>query len=385
VVSKKEIIKVSATRISSFLRCRLKYWFNYHEHLPKVSNPAFLLGRAVHESLDLAGQIWMTKGFFTADDRKKILDLYENVSIREGVEDLSIHQEGKRLINNRLDDFALGKGIISLEYEFGNKGNDIITPEGVYLIGAIDKVVEVDEDTLLIVDYKTSKTIPTPDQLKEDLQLSIYDVVASIKWPDYKRIILCLDLLKSEILYTYRTIEQRESFRHYLRLINDQMYDLKKKDAKASLNLFYPRCDYKDYCDIYKEACKKSDYKFLSALNYSQEDLMKEWSTVRDTKKILEERERELSMIMIEKIKMTGVNLVNDSEELYIRQNSRTNYDVGVVSKLVPYDDFKTMVNLNKKAVSDYLDANPAIKEEVEGSVQASYTSPFLSIKKIKK
>jgi len=385
VVSKKEIIKVSATRISSFLRCRLKYWFNYHEHLPKVSNPAFLLGRAVHESLDLAGQIWMTKGFFTADDRKKILDLYENVSIREGVEDLSIHQEGKRLINNRLDDFALGKGIISLEYEFGNKGNDIITPEGVYLIGAIDKVVEVDEDTLLIVDYKTSKTIPTPDQLKEDLQLSIYDVVASIKWPDYKRIILCLDLLKSEILYTYRTIEQRESFRHYLRLINDQMYDLKKKDAKASLNLFCPWCDYKDYCDIYKEACKKSDYKFLSALNYSQEDLMKEWSTVRDTKKILEERERELSMIMIEKIKMTGVNLVNDSEELYIRQNSRTNYDVGVVSKLVPYDDFKTMVNLNKKAVSDYLDANPAIKEEVEGSVQASYTSPFLSIKKIKK
>lgn len=379
----KKKVKVSATRISSLQRCKLKYWFNYHEHLPKVSNPSFLLGTAVHESLERAGQIWMEKGEFSKDDKKEIIDLYEKVSIREGIEDMSVHEEGKRLVKNRIDNFELGKGIISLEYFFGDE-DDITTEDGVPLIGAMDKVIEVDEDTLLVVDYKTSKTAPTPDQMRTDVQLSLYDVAASIKWPNYKRIILCLDLLKSEILYTYRTVEQREEFKHYLKIIHEEMVNFKKKDAKASLNMFCPWCDFKDYCDTYKEACKKSDYKFLSATKYDQEQLMSEWATVKSTKKILDERDRELSMIIIEKIKMNGVNLVNGDEELYIRQNARTNYDANTVSRLVPYDDFKGLVNLNKKAVSNYLDANPAVKAEIEATAQSSYTAPFLAIKKIK-
>jgi CRISPR/Cas system-associated protein Csm6 len=148
--------------------------------------------------------------------------------------------------------------------------------------------------------------------------------------------------------------------------------------------MFCPWCDFKDYCDTYKSACEKSEYKFLSAVNYSPEQLLSEWNTVRDTKKILEERERELAMIIIEKIKMTGANLISGDDELYIRQNARTNYDLETVYRLVSPDDFKGLVNLNKKAVSDYLDANPAVKEEVESSAQANYTTPFLAVKKIK-
>ncbi len=381
---KKKLIKLSATRINTFLRCKLKYWLNYYEHLPKVSNPSFLLGRAVHESLELAGQIWMEKGMFDDEDKKRILDLYEKVSVQEGIEDMLIHEEGKRLVNNRLNNFDLGKGIISLEYEFGQKDNDIVTEDGVHLVGAMDKVIEVDEDTLLVVDYKTSKTAPTPDQLRSDPQLSIYDVAASIRWPNYKRIILCLDLLKSDILYTYRTLEERRAFKQYLKILHDEMDKLKKKDAKANLNMFCPWCDFKDYCDTYKKACEKSEYQFLSAVNYKQEKLIEEWSTVRNTKKILEQRERELSMIIIEKIKMTGANLVNGDEELYIRQNARINYDSKTVSDLVSYEDFKGLANLNKKAVSNYLDANPVIKKEVEASAQSNYTTPFLAIKKIR-
>ena len=89
-------------------------------------------------------------------------------------------------------------------------------------------------------------------------------------------------------------------------------------------------------------------------------------------------------MIIIEKIKMTGVNLVNGDEELYIRQNARVNYDSKTVSDLVSYEYFKGLANLNKKAVSNYLDANPVIKKEVEASAQSNYTTPFLAIKKIR-
>ena len=146
-----------------------------------------------------------------------------------------------------------------MKFGFNDKESiDISTAEGVPLVGAIDKVEEIDEDTLLIVDYKTSKTAPTPDQLRTDVQLSIYDLVAQQLWPGYKRIILSLDLLKSDVVYTYRTADERAEFEKYLTVIHNEMVKFTKKDAKADLNIFCPWCDYKDYCDKYEKGCNQS-------------------------------------------------------------------------------------------------------------------------------
>jgi putative RecB family exonuclease len=384
----KKVVKLSATRISSFLRCKLKYWFQYHQRLPKVSNPSFKLGLAVHESLELAGKIWLEKEKFTKTDIKKILEHYDKVSVREGIDDMSIHIEGKELVKNRLNSFLSGTKLLGLETKFGfNDKNsiDIKTKDDVPLMGAIDKVEEIDEDTLLIVDYKTSKTAPTPDQLRTDVQLSIYDLVSQKLWPGYKRIILSLDLLKSDIVYTYRTADERAEFEDYLKVIHEEMSSFTKKQAKADLNIFCPWCDYKDYCETYEKACQKSNYEFLPILNYSDEQLVKEWNEIKSVIKILEGRERELGMVLMEKIKQTSENIMGEDLEVYVRQNSRTTYDLDTIYKLVPNDDFAKLVGINKKSVERYLNSNPAIKEKVMSTSTTNYTKPFLSTKKIKK
>jgi hypothetical protein len=383
-MAKKEI-KLSATRISSFLECKFKYWCNYVEHLPKVPSPAFRLGTAVHESLELAGQIWKKKEKFTNTDKKKVMDKYEAVAIKEGIEDKLIHAEGKRLVKKRLDSFDLGK-ILGLEIEFGFRGApDVTTTDGVPLIGAIDKVVEIDDETILIVDYKTSRTAPTADQMKVDNQLSIYDLVASYKWPQYKRIILSLDLLKSEMLYTYRTSEERVDFEHYVKELYDQMTSFTKKDAKPLLNIFCPWCDYKEYCTTYEKACKQSDYKFQSATKLPEAELVQEWQDIKSIKKILEERDRELSMILMEKIKREETNPTWGDKEVYIRQNSRTTYDLDIISKIVPFERLVKMVNVNKRAVDDYADENPAVRDLIFDAAKVNFTTPFLATKKTRK
>lgn len=380
-------VKLSATRIGTFLQCKLKYWYNYVDRLPKVPSPAFKLGIAVHESLELAGQIWKEKEKFTKTDKKKILDKYVEVSIREGIEDMSIHKEGIKLVSQRLENFDHGK-IIALEKTFGyndETSEEITTDDGVLLIGAIDKALELDEDTLLIVDYKTSKTAPTVHQLKDDPQLSIYDLAASKLWPGYKRIILSLDMLRSDILYTYRTEAEREEFSEYLKVTHDQMVSLKKKDAKPHLNIFCPWCDFKEYCDTYEEACKKSDYKFLKTSELNNKDLVNQWDEIRSVKKIVEGRERELSMAIMDKIRDTSVNLKVDDSEVYIRQNSRITYNKDTVKDYIPYEEFVQLVNLNKKAVDNYIKDNPAMKDRLEDTARVNYTAPFLATRKAKK
>lgn len=382
-------IKLSATRINTFLSCKQKYWFNYMDKLPKLSNPSFKLGLAVHESLEMAGQIWQQKEKFTKTDIKKIMEEYDRVSIREGMEDYAIHEEGKDLVRKRLNNFLAGRKIIGLEIKFGFWGADggiqVTSDLGVPLIGAIDKVEEYDEDTVLIVDYKTSKTAPTATQMKSDIQLSLYDLVARKMFPEYKRVVLSLDLLKSDVLYTYRSKEQREEFERYLKAVYDQMLALKVEDVYASLNMFCPWCDYKDYCTTYQKACKKSNYTFLPTLQYTDEQLVDEWDSVKSTKKILESRERELGMIMMEKIKRQSENLKGANKEIYVRQNSSTTYDLKTVYETVPEDDFPDLVNLNKKAINTYIGLNPAVKDQIAETATTNYTTPFLASRKKKK
>jgi RecB family exonuclease len=384
----KNNIKVSSTRISSFLACRQKYWFNYYSKLPKVSNPSFKLGTAVHESLELAGNIWKEKEKFSKEDINKILEKYDNVSVSEGIEDYEVHAEGRELVSKRIKSFLTGRKIIGLEIKFGfwgeDSGNDITSELGVPVIGAIDKVEELSEDTIIIIDYKTSKTAPTSSQMRNDIQLSLYDMVARKMYPQYKRVILALDLLKSEMLYTYRTNEQRQAFEYYLKAVYDQMLALREEDVKASLNMWCPWCDFKDYCSTYQSACKKSDYTFLPTMQYDNDQLISEWGMVKSIKKILESRERELGMIIMEKIKTNSNNLRGDNKEIYVRQNSSTNYNLKTISDTVPVEDFPSLVNLNKKAVETYMDMNPSIREIIKESSTTNYTTPFLAERKIK-
>ena len=382
----KKIIKLSATRIGSYLRCKRKYWFQYVERMPKLSNPSFKLGLACHESLELAGQIWMDKGKLTKTDYKKIFEYYDKISVREGIEEMEVHALGKVLVKNRLDKFALGTKIVSLEEKFGFGGDtqEITTSLGVPLIGAMDKVVELDADTIIVVDYKTSKTAPTADQLKEDLQLSLYDLVAGILFPQYSRVILCLDMLKSEPVFTYRTPFQREEFNNYLKVVHEEMSALVEKDAYASLNVFCPWCDFKDYCKAYKKASEQTIYEFLPTSKLSNEDLIEEHERVKGVAKILDMRKRDLSMILMEKIKDAGTDLQGGDNLMYIRQSARTSYDAKAVHKIIPPEDFANMVSLNKKAVDNYCSKNPKVKKEIENNATTSYTSPFLAVKKIK-
>jgi hypothetical protein len=357
------------------------------DHLPKVANPAFKLGTACHEALEFAGNLWKQKGHFTPEDTKAILDKYTEVAIKEGIDNMSIYAVGKALIKTKIPGFALDKKIIELEKKFG-LGNvpPVLTKDGVPLIGAIDKVVEHDEDTLVIIDYKTQNTAPTPDYVRTDLQLSLYDLVGHKLYPQYKRIILCLDLLKFEPIYSYRTQEDRDEFEDYLKIVYDSMVKFDPvKDAVASLNIFCSWCDFKDYCPAYIEACKKSDYKFLKLNEASNDELLEEWTSLRSTKNLIEGRKRDIDSVIMNRIRETGENLIASEEELYLRQNSRTDYDVKTVFDTVPLEDFVGLVNINKSAVKKYMETNVALASELKRGSIANFTAPFTDTRKIKK
>lgn len=380
------VIKISATRINVFLECKKRYWFQYKKRFPKLSNPSFKLGNACHGSLEFAGNRWQENGELTKKDIKDVLEKYDELSVEEGIEEYGVHVMGRELVKNRASNFITGTKILALEKKFGFYGDEDIYINDIPLIGAIDKVEEIDQNTIMVVDYKTSKTAPTPDKMREDMQLSLYDLVARKLWPQYETVILCLDLLRSGMQYTYRTDEDREVFLQYLEKVHKAMIKFEEKDAKPSLNIFCPWCDYKDYCTEYKKACDKGNYNFETATNFSDDDLISEWNEIRTTQKILSSRESSLAMIITEKIKRQSDSLKGKDVELYIRQNARVTYDPAAVFNNVEPEIFVKLVSgINKRSLDNYVSDHPGLKKKMSAASTTNYSAPFLASKKTKK
>ncbi len=377
MISNKNNVAMSATRMQTYLTCKYKYWCNYILHLPRKDNLAFKLGISVHEALAVAGKIWKKNGKFTKASVKKIVNEYNSIAAKEGIANMSIYNEGLQMVLNKLNDFETGR-IINVEDKFS-----VTTDEGVHIIGAMDKVTELNEESVLVVDYKTSKYIYTPTELKSDIQLSIYDLVASIKFPDYKRIVLCLDYLRDVPVYTYRTIKERTLFAKYLLSVYNEMVKLTEKEPQPSLNDMCSWCDFNDSCPAYQKALNNKGIVKHRLEDLDEENLIKKYLDIKSRKRLLDNEERRMKGYIIEKIKVDGQNLSGDGKVLYIRQNSFTDYDPTIVYENMSADDFLKLVNLSKTKVDAYIEDHPASRDKIIKTAVKGYKAPFLAYKKI--
>lgn len=375
----KKKMSMSATRMSMFLQCKWKYWANYVLHKPKLSNISFKLGISVHDALKTAGLIWKKKEKFTAYDFGKVKKMYMEIAAKEGIQDLGVYDEGISMVLEKMREFEVGK-IVTVEDKF-----NVITDEGVPIIGAMDKIVELNEDTVLVVDYKTSKFVYTQAEMKNDIQLSIYDVVANIKFPNYKRIILCLDYLRSEPVYTYRTNKERKSFSQYLAAIYNEMLNLEEKDVKPALNDMCNWCDFRNECPAYIEASKNDKVIKKKLEDQNENELVAEYLDIRTRKKVLDNYEKRLKFYIMEKIKNDEKDLVGENNIIYVRQNPSTAYDPKTIYKAVPLNDFLKMVTVSKRSFDGYAEDNPIDKSRIMETATKNYTNPFLAVRNIKR
>jgi len=340
---------------------------------------SFKLGIAVHESLARAGEIWKLAQKFTKANILEIKEVYNKVAAAEGISDTNIYHDGMQMVLSRVNNFANGE-ILTIEDRF-----KVTTNEGVMLMGAMDKVEALSEDTILVTDYKTSKYFETTAELKADIQLSVYDVVASIKYPEYKRIILSLDYLRGDQVFTYRTLEERQGFLEYMLAIYKEMLKLKKEDCPPTLNDMCSWCDFTDNCSAYQEALAGKMFIKKKPEEYDQEELVKDYLDIKSKKRILDNREQQLKHYILEKIRTDEEDLIGSGKHLYIRQNASTVYDTQAVYEALPLDEFLSIVSVSKKSVDELLMKYPAGKSKIVNTAKKNYTSPFLAYKAIKK
>ncbi|KKP98341.1 MAG: hypothetical protein US71_C0007G0029 [Parcubacteria group bacterium GW2011_GWD2_38_12] len=248
-------MRISYSALEAFKKCPQKYKFKELDKIKEPPSLSAVFGAAVHGAL----QYFHSQK--TLPSSKELMD-YFSINWLERKEKLKernlpdsefnfMENEAKNiLLDYHNDNSEETPHILSLEskFEASLKSSDDFH----ILTGKIDRIDRQEDGSFEIVDYKTSKKMPSQSDIDDDLQLSLYHLGFSEKWPEFKTRPIKLSL------YFLRHREKISTQKNEIH-INATKEKLIKSIKEIQNSKFHPVasplcdfCGYKNICPMWK-------------------------------------------------------------------------------------------------------------------------------------
>jgi len=254
-------MRISFSLLETYKNCPLKFKYQQLDKIKTPKNIEAVFGNAIHSSLK---KLFERTPLFPSLD--EVIDHFQN-NFAEKVESLNLEpdtiaaytKEGITLLKNFYKkNPPWNFNVVELESRFSVILEDPENKETHILAGIIDRIDKHEENGAYeIIDYKTSKRMPSQDDTDKNLQLSIYNLGLLKKWPhlDPEKIKLSLYFLKhGEKAETKRTKEDLENTKTEILKTIREIEDLIKKEKE-----FVPTpsglcdwCGYQKMCPMWR-------------------------------------------------------------------------------------------------------------------------------------
>lgn len=371
---------LSASAIKTFMDCRAKFYRQYILGLPRYTSDALKFGRAVHFALESIEHLMLKekRNSISKEDIDFSIQRFHQSCAEEGLCNFELITEGESILRKYFSTYDVNDNVIAVERRFR-----LTTIDGIPITGAIDKIVEVSDDTIVVVDYKTSFFTQTPSEMEDDIQLSMYDLAVRQLYPKYSNVILMLDYLRKKPVVTTRNDEQRKRFESFLVEVYKAIRELDESNAKEQINQFCGWCDYANICKSYNKVFNsENEFPELAiTASFTEEDAIRSLELVKINQAILDSRKRELNHWITGKMSDTGLRIENNSKYVDVIQQSRVKYDSKSVYTSVPVEEFLGMVTVNKTSLEKFLVENPRFRADIERAAAVSYGSFYPQVK----
>jgi len=375
--------KLSPSCIDCFSQCLLKFWYRYHtKEKPVMDNIALRFGSAVHSAMEqLAGRL-LRGDSFSAELCEEVAQDFIKLAAKYRISDNALIQEGQDMIRSRFYKHNPNYKIIATELNYSRM--KLFTTKGTPLNGIIDLVLEADPNTAIILDYKTSRVAKTIDQCKSDVQLSMYDLMFSKSHPHYVHTWLALDFLRSDVIITDRTLDERQRFELWLDSLWEELGDLHEKDVEPTLNEYCAWCDYKHLCHEYQGVLNHGGIKVTPATALKDDsEFTTEWKKAKALEKMAKSRVDELKEWANARVHMEGLSkFENDESVVSWTQGNRTFYDVQSLVPHIPPQDLARLVSIKNAAIEAYvLHERPDLKSLLDKAARVTPGSPRVTVR----
>jgi len=250
-------MRISHSAMETFKQCPYKYKLNQIDKIKEPKSKEAVFGSYLHHILQ-----WFLENNFQTISLKDLLSYYEThwpeikyFDIKSQTEkslDNIFFETGIKILKDfyKKDNYK-DTTILGLETPFEisltDKNNQIHIVSGI-----IDRIQKTDNH-YEIMDYKTSKRLPTQYQVDKNNQLSIYALGFLNQWPKIKikDVNLSLYFLKfGEIIKTKRTLDQLEQTKQVILDIINKIQKEKVFPPKPTILCNW--CGYKNICPAFK-------------------------------------------------------------------------------------------------------------------------------------
>ena len=288
---------LSYSRLSRFETCPLSYRLHYIEKKQAEPGLPLRFGKTIHAVLErLIKEVVDDERTGTLSEERAI-ELYREAWGAERLTGMDVFAEGLAILRRFIAEQGVvdHRDVLAVEKEFR-------LPVGPFeVLGFIDRVDWLDDETVEVIDYKTNHQLFTRDEVDTSLQMSLYEVAVRRLWPWAKKVKLTFWMLRHGVRQeTTRTEEQLADALAYVETLGRQTETATEYPARLNTNCSY--CDHRKQCPAYADALK-GKREFIVEDLADLEGVAREREEVARLAKALYARKEELEDILKAQLK----------------------------------------------------------------------------------
>ena len=238
---------LSVSRLRRFEQCPHSFELHYVRELPAQATVPLQFGTLLHTVLERLYR-WIIDTQYTGPIPVDLMrELYRDAWVVSGLSHYANFAEGLQILMQFAQrHYSVDhRRIVAIEHNFS------LSIGRFKVVGLLDHVERIDEETIEIIDYKSNRRISSQEEVDEDFQLSVYALAAREIWPWAKRIRLGLELLRHGMRQmTERSDEALDAARAYILAAGDQSERLKEYPAKIGPLCSW--CDQSHHCQAFQ-------------------------------------------------------------------------------------------------------------------------------------
>ena len=284
--------RLSFSKLSRFETCPLSYKLHYLDRLTSEPGVPLLFGSAVHAALEHLVREHMHEERAGALPEDRAAELWQEAWAKSGMSGIDVFREGLDIVHRFVREQGLLEhhDVLAVEKEFR------ITVGGFNVLGYLDRVDRVDDETVEVIDYKTNRQLFTREETDASLQMSLYHLAAQELWPWAKKVRLTFWMLRHGLRQTTeRTADDIEGTRRYVETLGTTINKAREFPAKLNSNCVY--CDHRKHCPTYTDALE-GKREFICEDKGDLEAVAKEREEVARLAKVLYARKGELEGVI---------------------------------------------------------------------------------------
>lgn len=283
---------LSYSRLSRFEQCPLSFKLHYIDGQQAEPGLPLRFGKAIHAVLEDLVRVHMDMERVSPLSVDHAIELWQREWVKQELVGVAVFEEGVDIIKRFVRDQGPldHQDVLAVEQEFRLK-------VGAFeVLGYIDRIDRVDDETVEVIDYKSNRMLFTRDEVESSLQLSIYELAVRQLWPWVKKVKLTFNMLRHGVRQeTERTPEQLETALRYVETMGRQTEETKDYPARLNPNCCW--CDHRNHCQAYDAALQGERHAVCPDLE-DLESVAQEREEVSNLAKALYARKRELESVL---------------------------------------------------------------------------------------